>query len=350
MLSAENTSCATAQVIQPGIFEVDSFAGNGAIFQGATAAAWFVYEPTENGIFKVSSCQGGADTRLVIFLLNNCEQPNQVQIINSAEDNCEDGNGGSTASILEVVAVPGIPYYIYWDNAQSEDGFSWELSFLEDTPNVQGDNCSTAIPINEGTHTVDTLTGSGTAFTDAVSAKWYEFIPDRSGSLSINACESAVNTRLFVWENSCGLQQIVAQDDDSCGESGASSLSNVQVIAAETYYIYWDDHYTKSGFTFELSLADSIISSTQEPIWAASLNVFPNPAKTQLFVAYQFDEPKDIQVKVMSYLGQNVYTTQWRNFFAGEIGIDLNGLPVGLYFLQLGSENELVVRPFSIVK
>lgn len=337
---SQNTTCATALTITAGAYTIDTLKGEGAIFQGATAAAWYRYEPTVDGLFTVSSCNGGANTRLVIFLMDDCENPSDILIINSAEDNCTDGLGSSTASTIEVVGNAGFSYVIYWDNGQSTNGFMWTLE-TETVVNAQiGETCQTAEIIEDGTHQVSSLSGIGTAFSDAVSAKWYTYTPERDGALFITSCESEKNTRLFVWENGCETKNILAQDDNGCGESGASDLKNIIVEAGKEYMIYWDDHYTKEGFSFDINVMDET-TSNQEPVWAKDLQVYPNPVQNQLFVEYTFPIATNLALSIHNSIGQRITKTDWNNFTEGTIAIDVNELPRGVYFLnfQTGAEH-----------
>ena len=344
---AQNTTCQTALIVQPDTFTTPALTGNGAIFQGATAAAWYRYTPAEAGIFTVSSCNGGADTRLVIMLLEDCENQSDLQIINSITDNCADGNGGNTASTVAVLAQPGFSYVIYWDDAQSAAGFSWILDFESANEGRPGETCATAQSIEAGIHQVDSLTGTGTAFLDAVSARWYAFTPERDGALFISSCESAVDTRLFVWEGNCGNRTILAQDDNGCGASGASDLNNAPVTQGETYYIYWDDHATKAGFSFEIKVEGSSVG-TSEPEWAKDIHIFPNPANQQFFIAYNFSKTPDLTFSISNHIGQIIKTQPWHSFNRGKIGIFTNNMPNGIYFIKIADSQAQVVRRILI--
>ncbi len=345
---AQNTTCEDALIVSAGTYEVTGFSGNGAVFQGATAAAWYRFEPTTSGVFTVSSCDGGGDTRLVIMLLDDCSNTAGLQIINAAEDNCADGKGGQTASIIEAVATAGISYVIYWDNGQSEDGFTWNLSFEPAENSGEGATCETAIPITVGEHQVDSLTGVGAAFSDAVSAKWYQYIPEENKALAINACENNVNTRLFIFEEGCTVSQIIGQNDDGCGSSGASILEEELIVdSGSVYYIYWDDHWSKEGFVFQLDLVD-FSSSLQEPAWAKNINLYPNPANHSLFVDYEFLANTDLAMTIYNGLGQALLRENWTAFYTGKVTIPIADFPAGLYFLRLTSEEGQITRQFVV--
>ena len=340
---ANNSTCSEALIVGEGTYEVKEFSGDGAIFQGATSAVWYRYESVEKGVFTVSSCSGGGDTRLVIMLMEDCANQSDLQIINSEEDNCPDGKGGNTASTIEVVAVPNISYLIYWDNGQSDDAFAWNLTFEPETSQLAGSNCQSAQIIEEGIHTVDALSGIGAAFSDAVSARWYVFLPQKVGDLFINACESEVNTRLFVWEGVCGVNEILGQDDDGCGESGASRLNNIKVEEGKSYYIYWDDHHSAEGFNFSIEVKDSTVA-IHEPVWAKTIDIFPNPANHSVFINYNFQTTKDLQLTIYNYLGQPLIKEQLLSFNKGQLEIPISHFSTGTYFLKLESGFEIFTK------
>ncbi|MFK7982769.1 MAG: T9SS type A sorting domain-containing protein [Saprospiraceae bacterium] len=347
---AQNSTCATAMVIVEGSYEVDSFLDDGAVFQGATAAVWYRFEPITDGVFTVSSCEGGGDTRLVIMFLDDCANVDNLQIINSAEDNCADGKGGTTASSLAVAAKAGFSYVIYWDNGQSNDSFTWNLTFESVGNSSEGATCASAIPIDIGTHQVDSLTGIGAIFSDAVSAKWYQFTPTVTNVLAINACESGVDTRLFVFESGCETSQIIGQDDNSCGVNGGSILeTEVIVDSGQVYYIYWDDHGAKNGFDFQLGL-EELPSAIAEPSWAEQINIYPNPATDFLFVAYDFVEAKNIEMTIYNGIGQLINKEEWASFQKGKMSIFLDDFPTGLYFLNLNANGTQMTRQFVVQK
>jgi len=348
-LQADNSSCGEAMLVATGTYEVEAFSGNGAVFEGATAAVWYRFEPTERGVFTVSSCDGGGNTRLVVMLLDDCTATSNIQIINSVEDNCADGKGGMTASTLDVVAVPGFSFVIYWDNGQSEDGFTWNLTFEPEVTTPPGAACETAEMITDGDHQIDTLVGTGAAFLDAVSAKWYSYTPEFDGVLWINSCSSNIDTRLFIWGGVCGALQIYSQDDNGCTGSNAASLDGQLTIVegGKTYYIYWDDHGSNKGFEFNVFLGP-LPTSVKEPNWAKDLTLYPNPVDNQLFIDYDFEATTDLQVTILNNLGQQLWLENWQSFQKGRLELPTDNLAEGLYFLNLKTAKAQVTKTFIV--
>ena len=122
----------TAIPIGEGTFTVDSITGTGGIFSGSTAAAWYAYTPSADGVVNISSCGGGANTRLILGA-GDC--PANVGIINFSIDDCDDGSGEIVASNLDNLVLADQLYYVIWDDAQSADGFDFTVS-LNPLPSV----------------------------------------------------------------------------------------------------------------------------------------------------------------------------------------------------------------------
>ena len=135
---------------------------------------------------------------------------------------------------------------------------------------AQGASCATALPVTPGTFTAATLIGTATQ-NDADSAGWYSFTPTSSGILSINSCSGGSDTRLWIWSGNCNSLSYVADNDDAAGcfssgaDAYASSLSNVILIAGNTYYFEWDNKWSSSSFT-----------------WSFTFNALPNNNNSEI--------------------------------------------------------------------
>lgn len=101
-------------------------------------AAWFSFAPAADGTINISSCLGGADTRLYVH--DNCAGP----AIANNDDDCPfapDGTGNAYASQISGLAVTtGTTYYIEWDDRWT-GGSTWDWT-IEYCPNV-APSCAT---------------------------------------------------------------------------------------------------------------------------------------------------------------------------------------------------------------
>ena len=127
-VTSDGLSCATAFVATEGLITQTQIVDtNGGINGGD--AAWFVYTPSANGSIIVSSCLGGADTRLNIW--NECDDAASAA---TNDDSCAfapDGTGNQWASEIDgFVVAGGEDYFIQWDDRWSEDPFDWSISFI----------------------------------------------------------------------------------------------------------------------------------------------------------------------------------------------------------------------------
>ena len=113
-----------------------------------------------------------------------------------------------------------------------------------------GSSCSLAIPVNPGTYNVTELVGVSSQ-PNVQGSIWYSFTPTSSGLLSINSCGGGADTKLWIWDvcvSDFSTIQAVSQNDDTPGCSSlanatnnyASSISNLVLIAGNTYFFEWD--------------------------------------------------------------------------------------------------------------
>uniref|UniRef100_UPI0040492FF5 T9SS type A sorting domain-containing protein n=1 Tax=Gelidibacter sp. TaxID=2018083 RepID=UPI0040492FF5 len=126
-------TCGTAVVATPGTYTGTLITqGTAGGVQGTTQprdAAWFSYTPATSGTIDVSSCLGGADSRVYIAT-GTC---GALTTVASNDDTCAfaiDGTGNAYAA--EITGFPvtgGVTYYIEWDDRWSTAAFNWTLTF-----------------------------------------------------------------------------------------------------------------------------------------------------------------------------------------------------------------------------
>mgnify|MGYP002525883757 FL=1 len=77
----------------------------------------------------------------------------------------------------------------------------------------------------------------------------YSYAPTADMSIDISICESAYDTKLYVYENDAGNN--IACNDDACNSSDGSpyrsTLDQVSLTAGNTYYIVVDGYSGNSG-------------------------------------------------------------------------------------------------------
>ncbi len=121
--------------------------------------------------------------------------------------------------------------------------------------------CATAQEITAGTYSLTSINGTevplpvcASGGAGANAGMWYKYTPTENLEITVTTDFPAINgnidTRVHVYNGSCGSLNCVAGDDDS----GTNQLCVVTftVSANTAYYIAFDDRWTTAGFTFEL--------------------------------------------------------------------------------------------------
>ena len=93
---------------------------------------------------------------------------------------------------------------------------------------------------------------------------------------------------------------------------------------------------TLAGPRADLGNADCVAVATQEPQWAASVRVFPNPVRERLFVELPIGHSATLRLR--NALGQSV-----RTGISGA-GMPTTELPSGLYFLEIRIQEETLIK------
>jgi hypothetical protein len=254
--------CHTALPATEGINTVedlDCFGGPDQV--DAPSAAWFTYTPASDGILTVSSCDQGVDTRVWVFS-GGC---GGQALEGMNDDRCISAGTDPYASYREVLVTAGTEYLIVWDNAWETTGFDFEITLSTD-PAAEGNFCETAIPVGLGVHTIDAINGEASvagpnigtfvsSTTPYAQSEWYSFTPTENSQITISSCAMTTeNTRVWVYEGSCGFDNLtlIATNDDGCATQ--SLIEDLPVSAGTTYYIEWDNEEDDAaGFDWEIS-------------------------------------------------------------------------------------------------
>ena len=148
-------------------------------------------------------------------------------------------------------------------------------------------SCSNALPITVGTYTVDAVNGPeipvplcGTNDVGALHTEWYSFTPDQDYSLTITTDlpqNAGRDTRFNIYSGNCGQLDCAGSADDQGGNTLASAT--VQVSSGITYRIAFDDRWETTGFDFQLSVSDPVVTefsfipttiSTSGTVWCVA--------------------------------------------------------------------------------
>lgn len=189
-------------------------------------------------------------------------------------------------------------------------------------------SCATALPVTVGTYTVGTIDGSLSfpSCADGSNAEWYVYTPTAnhsvtvSSDLPINICK---DTNFNVYTGTCGSLACYTEDDDSgdlnCNSGNTFSYLSKKTFDAmvgTTYYIAWDNKWSDTGFSFQLSEAPFVPSpcSTATVLTAGTTtvnavngtNVSTDCSTASLAKWYAYTPTSNYRVTVSSDLAANI--------------------------------------------
>lgn len=145
--------------------------------------------------------------------------------------------------------------------------------------------CATALPITAGTYVVSAV--DGTEFPTVLCAQanlgtageWYQYTPSTDYTVTLSTdlpATAGVDTRLMVYTGTCGALVCVTSDDDS--GSGLTSLATFNVVGGTTYTIAFDNRWSSTGFSFQLTENPVVVPVTPPITFTA--NTFPSISGT----------------------------------------------------------------------
>ena len=75
-----------------------------------------------------------------------------------------------------------------------------------------------------------------------------------------------------------------------------------------------------------------------------SLDIFPNPTANEINVRFNLIEAKDLSIRFVSVIGEEVVSERYTNVSNNTLTFDLSQLAKGVYFAVIESENETVTK------
>lgn len=132
---------------------------------------------------------------------------------------------------------------------------------------VQAQNtCATAVPISAGNHVVSVIDGTDVPSpicaangNGATAGEWYSYTPSVNHNVTVTtdlSVNSGKDTRFHVYSGTCGALVCIGGDDDDGNTYGDYlSVDTFGALEGQTYYIAFDNKWSASGFTFQLTEA-----------------------------------------------------------------------------------------------
>ncbi len=179
---------------------------------------------------------------------------------------------GATYSVSGDVSAAGLSYgsAILFDNGGAGFPIDGELSITisaDDDPSCQAEarfygpcvieNCATALEItpDDCYYAPGPTSGNGATQSAGTNhANWFKFEAPANGTIEVYSCGQLVDTRLWIYQGTCGGLTPVTNADDNCdwgdGNRNLASVATFSVSASTTYFIEWDDRWSPQGFSF----------------------------------------------------------------------------------------------------
>jgi len=99
----------------------------------------------------------------------------------------------------------------------------------------------------------------------------------------------------------------------------------------------------------DINIIDITTVSTQNTIASEAFQVYPNPVSDQLVVDFNFDKTiENLQVNLVDLTGKIIHTTTLENYATGNLQLDVNQYPSGVYFLQVQADKQMTTEKIVI--
>jgi len=184
-----------------------------------------------------------------------------------------------------------------------------------------GDVCSLAYVVPQTLPFTDD--GTTVGYTDDYDAacQWasnapdvvYALTPTRDMQIDVLLCDSAYDTKLFVFRNLCEAGGLVACNDDACGPDGfRSQLIALPVVAGDTYFIVVDGY---AGATGAYTLT---VRETPQPPACPPGSLFSQPAHqaAENWVARPSETGSgDVRYESFSNVAAPILGVRWWGFY-----------------------------------
>jgi|SRR6056297_2753302 len=100
-----------------------------------------------------------------------------------------------------------------------------------------------------------------------------------------------------------------------------------------------------------MNLGEGIICSDDtESNQKGNLTVFPQPAKSNLFLDMDLNKPSDIAIEYINLSGQRIKTSQHKHVYKQLVSEDLSNMPTGSYIIKVTTEEGVKSAKVMVIK
>lgn len=134
------------------------------------------------------------------------------------------------------------------------------------------------------------------------------------------------------------------------GDGNTSTMQNPQhTYAADGTYLVCLTVTTACGSDSTCSNVNVLFVGIEDEL-ASNVQLYPNPASDQLFVALDLDAEQDITLNVYNAVGHKVRSVALGTVRTDKVGFDLSNLANGTYLMEVRSGEEMIVKRFNVMR
>ncbi|KAA3625663.1 MAG: T9SS C-terminal target domain-containing protein [Bacteroidetes bacterium] len=125
--------------------------------------------------------------------------------------------------------------------------------------------------------------------------------------------------------------------------SNGATTPSIENVFAATYTVTISDD---SGCLEDLvvDVVVDVMVGTNDPAFERAISLFPNPASDVVNVAFDLEQVSDLEVKMMSVVGQEVLYQKQNAVREGVLSIPVDALSEGVYFMHITDGTYSTVR------
>jgi hypothetical protein len=145
---------------------------------------------------------------------------------------------------------------------------------------------------------------------------------------------------------------IVQRSTDGTSWEGVGQINAAGNSSDIKYYVFTDQNLSANTYYYRLQEIDIDGSAGYSKIISinmkgdqAKVDIFPNPASSQQTVSIQSDR-KLVSIELIDVNGRSIGFHE--NIPQGEFNLPFLNIPPGLYFVKIKTENEILIRKFSV--
>lgn len=91
-------------------------------------------------------------------------------------------------------------------------------------------------------------------------------------------------------------------------------------------------------------------TGVNEAAFGGKVNIYPNPAFNEAFIDITMNKPSDISIRLFNAVGQNIGSSQSVESLGGRFALPINGLPAGIYMVEINAGGKQLVKKLVLTK